>query len=130
MALFAVKKNKLWIWKAVCSHSGRLIDWEFGGRDREALMRLMKRLEPWNVLFYCADHYEAYKSLIPSHRLFQGKARTHGIERNNGQQRHWFLRFKRKSVAPSRSLEMVDLTMALFAAFHINKTLNLPCILN
>ena len=130
VALFKVKKNKLWIWKAVCSHSGRLIDWEFGSRDREALMRLMKRLEPWNVLFYCADHYEAYKSLISPHRLFQGKARTHGIERNNGQQRHWFLRFKRKSLAPSRSLEMVDLTMALFAAYHVNKTLHLQCILN
>lgn len=33
VALFAVKKNKLWIWKAVCSHSGQVIDWEFGGRD-------------------------------------------------------------------------------------------------
>ena len=130
VALFAVKKNKLWIWKAMCSHSGRLIDWEFGSRNRETLMKLMKRLEPWNVLFYCADHYEAYKSLIPPHRLFQGKARTHGIERNNSQQRHWFLRFKRKSLAPSRSLEMVDLTMALFAAYHVNKNLHLPCILN
>ena len=130
MALFALKKNKLWIWKAVCSHSGRLIDWEFGSRDRETLIKLLKRLEPWNVLFYCADHYEAYKSLISPHRLFQGKARTHGIERNNGQQRHWFLKFKRKSLAPSRSLEMVDLTMELFAAYHVNKTLYLPCILN
>lgn len=60
----------------------------------------------------------------------QGKANTHGIERNNGQQRHWFLRFKRKSIAPSRSLEMINLTMALFAAYHVNKTLKLPCILD
>ena len=89
----------------------------------------MKRLEPWNVLFYCADHYEVYNSLISPHRLFQGKARTHGIERNNGHQRHWFLRFKRKSIAPSRSLEMVELSMALFAAYHVNKTFSLPCIL-
>lgn len=114
MALFTVKKNKLWIWKAVCSHSCRLIDWEFGSRDRETLTRLIKRLEPWSVLFYCSDHYEAYKSLISPQRLFQGKARTHGIERNNGQQWHWFLRFQRKSIAPSRSLEMVDLTMWLY----------------
>jgi insertion element IS1 protein InsB len=114
----------------VCSHSGRLIDWEFGSRDREALIKLLKRLEPWNILYYCSDHYEAYKSLIPSQRLVQGKANTHGIERNNGQQRHWFLRFKRKSIAPSRSLEMINHTMALFAAYHVNKTLKLPCILN
>lgn len=82
------------------------------------------------MFFYCADHYEACRSLIPPHRLFQGKARTHGIERNNGQQQHWFLRFKRKSIAPSRFLEMVNLTMALFAAYNVNKTLTLPCILN
>lgn len=46
----------------MCSYSGRLIYWEFGSRNPETLMKLMKRLEPWNVLFYCADHYEAYKS--------------------------------------------------------------------
>ena len=35
-------------------------------------------------------------------------------------QRHWFARFKRKSLVVSKSLRMVDLTMALFARFHVN----------
>jgi insertion element IS1 protein InsB len=34
--------------------------------------------------------------------------------------RHWFARFKRKSIVVSKSLEMVDLTMALYAKFHVN----------
>jgi insertion element IS1 protein InsB len=45
---------------------------------------------------------------------------TKGIERNHTPNRHWFARFKRKSIVVSRSLEMVDLTMALFAKFHVN----------
>lgn len=80
--------------KSMCSLTSRLIDWEYESRDQETLLKLMKRLEHWDVLFYCADHYEAYKSLIPPHRFFPEKARTYGIERNNRQQGHWLLRFK------------------------------------
>jgi insertion element IS1 protein InsB len=50
----------------------------------------------------------------------QSKATTHSIERNHGRQRHWFGRFKRKSIIVSKSKEMVDLTMALFARFWVN----------
>ena len=34
--------------------------------------------------------------------------------------RHWFGRFKRKSIIVSKSSEMVDLTIALFAKFRVN----------
>ncbi|MGH8556292.1 MAG: hypothetical protein ACRESZ_02280, partial [Methylococcales bacterium] len=43
-----------------------------------------------------------------------------GIERNNCRNRHWFKRFSRKSIVVSKSKEMVDLTMALFARFRVN----------
>jgi insertion element IS1 protein InsB len=52
--------------------------------------------------------------------LVQSKAMTQGIERNHCRQRHWFGRFKRKSIIVSKSEEMVDLTMALFAKFWVN----------
>ena len=48
------------------------------------------------------------------------KAKTDGIERNHCQQRHWFGRFKRRSIIVSKSKAMVDLTMALFARFRVN----------
>lgn len=54
-----------------------------------------------------------------------GKDQTYRIEQNNGRQRHWFARFRRKSIVVSKSMEMIDLTMALFAAFHVNKTVDL-----
>ena len=57
---------------------------------------------------------------ISPNDLFQGKAGTVAIERNNCRQRHWFARFRRKSLVVSKALHMVDLTMALFARFHVN----------
>ena len=69
---------------------------------------------------FFADNYEAYAKLIPPERLIQTKAETHGIERNNFRQRHWFGRFRRKTCIVSRSLKMVDLTVSIFARFHVN----------
>jgi insertion element IS1 protein InsB len=50
----------------------------------------------------------------------QSQVTTHAIERHHGRQRHWFGRFKRKSMMVSKSQEMVNLTMALFAKFWVN----------
>jgi len=56
--------------------------------------------------------------------LIQTKAETHGVERDNFRQRHWFARFRRKTCVVSRSLQMVDLTMSLYAKFWVNGTFN------
>ena len=58
--------------------------------------------------------------MISDEKLFQGKSQTFYLEQNNGRQRHWFARFRRKSIVVSKTIEMVDLTMALFAKFHVN----------
>jgi len=76
-------------------------------------------------LFYCADHWKGFNKIISQERLYQGKDKTIAIERNNCQQRHWFARFKRKSIVVSKSMEMIEATMRIFAAVHINQTLNL-----
>ena len=73
-----------------------------------------------NVSIFFADHWEAYAELIPPELLSQTKAETHGIERNNFRQRHWFGRFRRKTCIISRCKKMVDLTMSLFARFRVN----------
>jgi len=61
-----------------------------------------------------------YPKEIPESDLIQGKNGTVRLERNNGRQRHWFARCRRKSLVVSKSLQMVELTMALFARFHVN----------
>jgi len=45
---------------------------------------------------------------------------TKGIERNHTPNRHWLAHFKRKSIVVSRSLEIVEFTISLFATFHVN----------
>ena len=67
-----------------------------------------------------ADKWATYASVIPQDKLVQSKATTHAIERHHCRQRHWFGRFKRESIIGSKSQEMVDLTMALFAKFWVN----------
>jgi IS1 family transposase len=59
---------------------------------------LVDRLLPWDVKVYGTDKWATYASVIPQDTLVQSKAMTHEIERNHGRQRHWFGRFKRKSI--------------------------------
>jgi IS1 family transposase len=114
------KRRKLWIWKALDRDTGHPLDWECGRRDKATLKKLIDRLVPWDMKVYCTDKWATYASVIPQDKLVQSKATTQEIERNHCRQRHWFGRFKRKSIIVSKSPEMVDLTMALFAKFWVN----------
>ena len=114
------KRRKLWIWKALDRDTGQLLDWECGRRDKTTLKKLVDRLAPWEVKLYGTDQWATYASVIPPDKLVQSKATTHAIERHHGRQRHWFGRFKRKSIIVSKSKEMVDLTIALFAKLWVN----------
>jgi insertion element IS1 protein InsB len=114
------KRQKLWIWKALDQDTGQLLDWECGRCDKATLKKMVDRLASWHVNVYCTDKWGTYVSVIPQNKLVQSKTTTHDIERNHCRQRHWFGRFKRKSIIVSKSKEMVDLTMALFARFWVN----------
>ena len=85
------------------------------------LKKLIQRLENWNVKVYYTDDWHPYRAVIPKDKLVQTKKETHRIERNNCRMRKpWFGRFKRKSIIVSKSVEMVNVTVALFARFRVN----------
>jgi len=119
-----VKKRKLWIWKAYSGTTKQLIDWELGKRDTTTFERLYNRLKQLNVKIYYTDTWDSYAELINPQQLLQTKTQTWGIENNNGRQRHWFARFRRRTCVVSRSILMVDLTLFLFSFFHSNNTFN------
>ncbi len=97
------------------------MDWECGGRDRATCAKLVERLKRWGARLYCADEWwAAYAELIPPGRLYVGKDRTHGIERDHARQRHWLARFRRRSIVVSKAARMVDASIALFARFGGN----------
>jgi IS1 family transposase len=80
----------------------------------------MNRLQQWKTTVYCTDHWEAYGAAIPPEKHCITKRETVAIERNNCLQRHWLGRFRRRTVIVSKSLQMVDLSIALFAYYRIN----------
>jgi insertion element IS1 protein InsB len=100
----------------------RLVDWECGARDAATLNRLLERLKPWSVKLYCTDDYGPDDTLLPVGQHYIGKDRTVAIERVNSRLRHWFARFRRRTCVVSKALDMVNVTLALFAAYHINRT--------
>jgi insertion element IS1 protein InsB len=120
VALYQKKRHKLWLWKALDAGTGRLLDWECGRRDKATLTTMVKRLAHWEVTIYHTDQWGTYAAVLPQDKLVQSKTGTGRIERNHCRQRHWFGRFRRKSIIVSKSLEMVDLTTALFAKFWVN----------
>jgi insertion element IS1 protein InsB len=108
------------VWKAWDRASGRLVDWELGGRDEATCAKLIARLRRWGARLYCADEWAAYAGLIPLGRLYAGRDATHGIERDHARQRHWLARFRRRSIVVSKAVRLVDASIALFAAFGGN----------
>jgi len=80
---------------------------------------MLDRLEQLEVRVFFADNWEAYAELIPAKLLVQTKAEMHGVKCNNFGQRLGVVGFVRKSVW-FRSLLMIDLTVFLFARFHVN----------
>ena len=83
---------------------------------------MLEWLKPWSVKLYCTDDYGPYDTLLPVGRHYIGKDETVAIERVNSRLRHWFARFRRRTCVVSKALEMVDATIALFAAYHVNGT--------
>ena len=65
-----------------------------------------------------------YREAIPLWQLKQTKVETWGIENNNGRQRHWLARFRRRTCVVSKTKQAIDLTMFLFAHFHCNTPKN------
>jgi insertion element IS1 protein InsB len=59
---------------------------------------------------------------LPVGQHYIGKDQTVAIERVNSRLRHWFARFRRRTCVVSKALDMVNVTLALFAAYHINRT--------
>ena len=118
------KANKLWIWTALDRATGRLIDWECGGRDQMTFERLLARLWRWKVRLVCTDEYVVYEQSLSAGRHYAGKDQTVALERTHSRLRHWLARFRRRTCVVSRSREMVDRSIALIAHLHINRAVD------
>ena len=90
-----------------------------GRRDRATLKKLLVKLRSFKVAMYCADEYGVYFKEIPHNQHLFGKDLTFQTEQNNARQRHWFARFTRRGQVVSRSQDMIEVTMKLFAYYIV-----------
>ena len=109
--------QKWYVRKTIDHRSKKLIDWALGRRDTKTLIKM------YNSNVY-SERYGSYKEIFPINNLMQSKKYTVQIERNNGRQRHWLAAFRQHSIVVTRSLENLAISIALFARFRINGSID------
>jgi insertion element IS1 protein InsB len=72
------------------------------------------------VRLFRTDDWPPYDAALPVGRHHIGKDRTQLVGSNDARQRHWLARFRRRTCVVSRSVVMVEATMALFAHYRRN----------
>lgn len=117
MAFCQWKKNALWSWRAIDGLSRRAIAWKMGCRSDADLRHLLKQVDDGRCDFI-TDEWAGFFRCLPERRHFYGKDLTFPIEGTNSDIRHRLARFKRKTKASSRSLEMVEVSLKLFHYFQ------------
>jgi insertion element IS1 protein InsB len=121
VALYWVKKNLCWIWKALDRHTRRVLAWVVGHRDAATFRRLYNRVKGAGRVS-STDDWPSYRAVLPPEQHVIGKAGTPTIERGNANTRHYLARMPRCGKVVSKSLPMVELTMKLHVTFSNPET--------
>ena len=102
----AKKKNKRWIWIALCRKTRQVIAFHVGNRGRDDAKLLWEKIpgELKNNSIFHTDDWEAYKGVIPKDRHFYLKIKkeTNHIERFNNTVRQRVSRLVRKALSFSK----------------------------
>ena len=117
MALRQWKKNKVWIWRAIDGISRESVGYVLGDRTDKTLKTLVQKVDTGKCTFV-TDHWEGVYRCLPQERHITGKDLTYPIEQTNSDIRHRLARFKRKTKASSRSVDMVQKSLKLFHFFQ------------
>ena len=102
----AKKKNKRWIWIALCRTTRQVIAFYVGDRGRDSAIRLWDMI-PKDLKERCkfhTDDWDAYKGVIPESKHFYSKTKkeTTHIERFNNTVRQRVSRLVRKALSFSK----------------------------
>ena len=116
MALYWLKKNKLWIIKALDRASRKTVGWVLGRRSAATFKKLYKSVEHLTDCKFYTDAWDAFSKILPPERHIIGKAGTVAIEQDNSNTRHYIGRMTRRTKIVSKTEEMVDTTLLLWSA--------------
>ena len=116
MAFHRLKKNKIWIIKALDRSTGRTVAWVTGGRDAATFRKLYDQVKHLNKCVFYTDHWDAFSKVLPAGRHIIGKEHTIGIEQDNSNTRHCLARMTRRTKVVSKSEYMVNASIKLWLA--------------
>lgn len=116
MAFHRLKKNKIWIIKAVDRSTGRTVAWVVGGRDAASFGRLYDKVKHLTDCTFYTDDWDAFAKHLPPERHVIGKAGTVTIERDNSNTRHHLGRMTRRTKVVSKKPQMVSDSIKLWLA--------------
>ena len=125
MAFYWLKKNKLWIIKALDRASRRTVAWVLGSRSAATFKKLYSKVSHLTECKFFTDDWDAFAKVLPKDRHVIGKSETIAIEQDNSNTRHHIGRLTRRTKIVSKTKEMVDTTIKLWCALTTSDTYTL-----
>ena len=118
------KRNKRWIWIALCRRTRQVVAYVIGDRGEETCRKLWERIPvAYRKCHTFSDFWEAYQKVFPeeTHQsMGKESGQTNHIERWNNTLRQRLARFVRKTLSFSKSEFYHELVLKLFI-FRYNK---------
>lgn len=111
------RKNKRWIWLAMCRRTRQIVALVIGNRGVRTCRKLWQAIPAAYKAAHCfADIWEAYSKVIAAHQLTQSesKANTNHLERFNCTLRQRLARLVRETFSFSKSDIMHKVVLTLF----------------
>ena len=114
----ARRKNKRWVWLALCRRTRQVVAYALGNRGEKTCRLLWERipLALRHALTF-TDFWEAYQKVVPESQHVacdKGSGQTNHIERFNNTLRQRLARFVRKTLSFSKSEVMHESCLRLF----------------
>jgi insertion element IS1 protein InsB len=109
------KKARRWLWHAIDHHTGKVLAYVFGRSQDQVFLQLKTLLEPFGITRYHTDHWGMYTRHLDTDEYNSGKQNTQQIERKHLTLQTRIKRLTRKTICFSKSIQMHDLVIGLFA---------------
>jgi IS1 family transposase/predicted Fe-S protein YdhL (DUF1289 family) len=111
------RKNKRWIWLALCRRTRQIVAFAIGNRGKKTCLLLWKAIPAAYKKAHCfADIWEAYSKVIEAQQLTQSesKTNTNHVERFNCTLRQRLGRLVRETFSFSKTDQMHNVVLTLF----------------
>jgi len=108
------KAPQRWLWHAIDHASGTVLADVLASHQDEAFIQLKILLEPFGIMQFYTDGWEAYERHLDPSLHTVGKRNTQKIERKHLTLRTRIKRLARKTICFSKSIVMHDVVIDLF----------------